>query len=197
MKSEQNETERLGFAQWVRGTFWGWLLGFVLIIVLAMAWDMIGGGAQFMIGIGMGAGVGFAQGRVARQWLNGTKRWVWASVIGMGVPFVVADLVKTVGFEFLYSLPLSVAMGGLLVGWLQRRLLFSLSDRANWWVPACLAGWSFAAGTTVLSDSLRGDAPGLWGALLYVALVLCGGVILGVVTGAALQWMLRRGRPAV
>ncbi|MCJ7714533.1 hypothetical protein MUO66_08780, partial [Candidatus Bathyarchaeota archaeon] len=50
--------------RWVGANIIGWLIGFVLVIVLAQAWELIGGGAQFMVGVGMGAGVGVLQSRV-------------------------------------------------------------------------------------------------------------------------------------
>lgn len=49
----------------------GWLLGIVLVILGAIAGDLIGiGGSQFVAGIGMGAGVRYMQGRVAKQWFG-------------------------------------------------------------------------------------------------------------------------------
>lgn len=195
MSSEHSQADRHFFARWVRGTFAGWLLGFVFIILGAIAGDLIGmRESQFIVGIGMGAGVGYAQGRVAKQWLGATRHWVWASVIGMGVPFVVFDLVAAVWSEFpnLLLLPL-VAIGGLLVGLLQRRILCSHSDRANWWVPACVAGWTLAAGTAASGPLLDIIFPGRWlSAILNLGVILLGGVVLGVVTGRVLVWMLRR-----
>lgn len=200
MSSEHSQADRHFFTRWVRGTFAGWLLGFVFIILGAIAGDLIGGGesqfeSQSIVGIGMGAGVGYAQGRVARQWLGATRRWVWASVIGMGVPFVVFDLVAAVWSEFahLRSLQLDVAIGGLLVGLLQRRILCLHSDRANWWAPACVAGWTLAAGTAASGPLLDIIFPGRWLSLiLNLGMILLGGVVLGVVTGGVLVWMLRR-----
>ena len=130
MNSESAQSNRRLFTRWVRATFLGWLLGFVVVIVLALAWDMIGGGAQFMVGVGMGAGVGYMQSRVVGEWADSPRRWLWASIIGMGAPFVLWDLSVLVGFEFVFSLPLSVLMGGLLVGILQWSLLRPHSDRA-------------------------------------------------------------------
>ncbi len=138
MSPGYSEVDRKFFTRWVRGTFAGWLLGFVFIILGAIAGDLIGMGereSQFIVGIGMGAGVGYAQGRVARQWFGATWRWTSASVIGTGGPFVASDFVSALWGEFLYSLPLVVVMGGLLVGLLQRRLLRSHSDRATGGCP--------------------------------------------------------------
>ncbi len=50
MSTEMRPPKRSLFAHWVRATTVGWLLGFVLVVALAMVWGMIGGGAQFRSG---------------------------------------------------------------------------------------------------------------------------------------------------
>ncbi len=189
MSIELSQAELKFFIRWVRSTFFGYLSGFVIIILGGIVGDLIGiPGSDFIIGIGMGAGIGYAQGRQARQWLGATWPWVWATVIGLGVPFVLEDLLSATGIEFdgLHSLQLDVAICGLLVGLLQLRLLRSHSDRAIWWVPVCVVGWTLAAWTA--SVNFIGE----WDAILNLGMILMGGVVLGVVTGGALVWMLRR-----
>lgn len=185
------QADRYDFRRWVRATFVGWLIGFVLVIVLALAWDMIGGGAQFMVGIGLGAGVGYMQSRVIGEWIDSVRPWLWASIIGMGMPFVLWDIGAAIGIESLFSLPRCVLVGGLLVGLLQRRLLSVQWDRANWWVPASVVGWSLPAGILALGDLVGGG----WGGLALGTAMLLGGAVLGAVTGGTLIWM--RLRPAV
>ena len=70
MSTEAMSSEPTAFHRWVRATTLGWLLGFVLVVVLSIAWDQIGGGAQFIVGVGMGAGVGIMQARVVGEWVN-------------------------------------------------------------------------------------------------------------------------------
>ncbi len=188
MRTEPGQEKRSLFSRWVRATTIGWLLGFVLIIILALAWDMIGGGAQFMVGVGMGAGVGYVQSRLVGKWIDKPRRWLWASVLGMGAPFLLWDLSSVVGATSLFSLPLNVLVGGLFVGILQWRLLHAHSDRAIWWVPACLVGWGLPAAAIALGDG--NVFPGPWGQLLSLGAMLFGGVVLGAVTGKALSWVL-------
>ncbi|MCP4584125.1 MAG: hypothetical protein GY839_21135 [candidate division Zixibacteria bacterium] len=145
-------------------------------------------GSDFIIGIGMGAGVGYAQGRIARQWLGTIWPWMWATVIGLGAPLLVEDLIAVAWSEFdsLHSLQLDIAICGLFVGLLQRYILRSHSNRANWWVPVSIAGWTLAAWTASVTFT------GEWDAILNLGMILMGGVVLGVVTGGALIWVLRR-----
>lgn len=180
--TEDSGTAPAIFSRWVRATFLGWLIGFVLVIVGALAWDLIGLQAQFMVGVGMGAGVGYMQGRVARewlgaggQWLGTSKPWLWSSIIGMGLPFVLWDLLAWTAIPF--SLGLCVALGGLLTGLLQARLLRPRSGAAGWWPLASLAGWTLGTGAGV-------DA-------LILGVILLGGLVLGIVTGGTLVRMHR------
>ena len=188
MRTEPGQEERSLFSRWVRATTLGWLLGFGLIIVLAIAWDMIGGGAQFMVGVGMGAGVGYVQGRLVGKFIDKPRPWLWASVLGMGTPFLLWDISAVIGAESVFSLPISVLVGGLFVGILQWRLLRPHSDRAAWWVPACVAGWGLPALAIALND--LHVLPDPWGELLSIGAMFFGGVVLGVVTGKALSWVL-------
>ena len=106
----------------------------------------------------------------------------------MATPFLLWDLSAVIGAQSLFSLPLSVLVGGLFVGILEWRLLRSHSARAIWWVPACLVGWGLPAAAIALGDWGAFPRPG--GQLLSLGAMLFGGVVLGAVTGKALSWML-------
>jgi hypothetical protein len=189
MGSEHIQADRHFFTRWVRATFIGYLLGFVFILLGGIVGDLLGlPGSDFILGIGIGLGVGYAQGRTASQLFGAARQWMWATVIGLGGLFLVEDIVAAAWSEFdnLHSLQLDVAIGGLLVGLLQRRILRSHSDRANWWVPASVVAWSLAAWTASVTFS------GALDAILTLGMILMGGVVLGVVTGGALVWMFRR-----
>lgn len=179
------------FFSWLRSTFFGYLIGFILILVGSILGDlagMEGPGGDFMIGIGMGLGVGYMQGRVLRQWLGVNSRWMWASVIGMGAPLVAEDIIAAVWSEFsdLHSMEFDIMICGLLTGLLQRQILCEQSDRANWWIPISLVGWTLAA--WVASITVVGE----WDALINLGAILSGGVVIGVVGGGGLLWILRR-----
>lgn len=168
-------------ARWVRATTLGWLLGVLLVILLAMAWDLVGGGAQFMVGVGMGAGVGIMQARVVG--VQGPSRWDWvvASVVGMGAPFVLWDLGSLVGLGALFSLPVCVLAGALFAGLLQARLLGGLARPR--WVLASVLGWGIPVALMAVGDALpRGP-----GSLLSLPAIFLGGACLGWVTGRALE----------
>jgi hypothetical protein len=175
---------------WMMSCAWGWMLGLVLVVALAAIWDLFGGGAQFMVGIGVGAGVGFAQGRVVSRYGVGARAWLIASVAGAGLPFVAADLLAHfAGWPFL--LPPYVLVAGSLVGAGQAWVLHPRTRRAPWWGPASLVGWAVPAGMVAVGDAL----PGFAGGLLSLTAILLGGVFLGAVTAPALAWIVTAGSP--
>lgn len=162
---------------WVRATFAGWCAGVVLAIAMAAAGDLVGlSGSQFMLGVGLGIGVGFAQERQLRKWV-GPRPWMWFTALGLSMPFLVGDLLRAVGVDLPYSLPLYVALGGLLAGLLQRRLLAPHVQRSWAWPIRSVLAWALAVGTVSVADLL--DIGGLAGALAYVGVVALGGVALG------------------
>ena len=188
--------------QWMRATFVGWILGIPLIIVLALVAEAAGiGGAQVIVGIGMGAGVGLMQGRIMRTMLAKLGPWFWSSVVGLGLPFLAADIANVVRWDFPYSIYVFVILGGLIVGILQAFILSSHFQNTGWWVVGSVAGWSMASATVAFADTLSRahSLRGIWGALAYLATVAAGGLVLGIVTGISLVVMLRNrmGRDSV
>jgi len=183
------------FGQWVRATWTGWALGVPFIIALALAGEAAGiGGAQALVGVGMGTGIRLMQGRAIRGVLHRSASWFWSCVAGLGVPFLAADIAKAAGWDFTYSLYVSVALGGFIVGIWQAFILRSRFHNAGGWVLASALGWTLAAGAAAVADAL--PLRRLWGAVAYLATVAVGGLILSSVTGISLVRLLRKETPA-
>ena len=179
--------------QWIRATWFGWLLGIPIIIVLALIGEAVHiGGSQFLVGAGMGAGIGLIQALVIRRILHKSVLWICSSIVGLGAPFVLTDLSKFVGWNLPYSLPLAIVLGGLIVGIWQALILRSRLRQTGWWIVASALGWALAGGTSAMADSPRAHAiRGIWGAVVYLGIIAAGGLILGLVTGLCLAWLLR------
>jgi hypothetical protein len=78
----------------------------------------------------------------------------------------------------------------VLAGALQWRLLRTLPVAGTtWWAVLTPIGW-LLAGSTVWINELLPKTPGLIGAGRYIAVVLSGGVVLGV--ASAVAWRLMR-----
>jgi hypothetical protein len=176
--------------RWIRATWFGWLLGIPIIVVLALIGEAVGiGGAQVLVGAGMGAGVGLMQGRAIRSILPKWGTWVWSCVVGLAAPFLVTDVAKVSGRDVAYRLFVSVAVGGIIVGVLQAIILRARFRKTLWWVVTSALGWTLADPVS-RSHALRG----LWGAVVYLGIVATGGLILGLVTGVCLAWMFEHER---
>jgi len=189
MNSNSVHEDRRFIAHWVRVTFGGYLLGFVLTMLGLIAGDLLGLPTVFqsVIGLGMGVGVGFAQRRLVKQVVGSAKHWILTSAVGLWAGFFVFDVVEAVWGELSnrQSLQFDVVLAGLFVGLLQWRILSSYLDRAGWWVLASTVGWGLAGRTANVTFSGELDA------ILNLGMILMGGVILGIVTGGVLVWMKR------
>lgn len=176
---------------WVKASTYGWLLGLLVIVVLAVAGDLVGfmgGDSQVMVGVGMGGGVGYVQSRVLRDWLARPSWWMVASAIGMGGLFIVRDAIVAWGGAFPYSLPVYVLVGSVVTGSWQSVLLRQVSAHANWWVVGSLLGWGVPAALIALGDTaLLGPVGGL---LSSVTIVL-GGAILGIISSRFMTSIVR------
>lgn len=179
--------------RWIRATFLGWTLGFVLAIALVLLAEGVGLPAlQFPLALGMGTGVGLVQARLVAPYLGARAPWILASALGLAAPFVLWDAAGLLGLNVRYSLAACVALGGLSAGLLQWRVLHAVSARAAWWIPASAAGWLLAASLVLVADRfVRPPAfAGLTGTLLYLLVLLAGGALLGVAGAPALRGIL-------
>lgn len=171
----------LPYTSWIVASALGWWLGFLLVVALALSWDALGlPQSQFMVGVGMGIGLGWTQARVVRTWLGAAGPWLRASVIGLAAPFIILDLAAA---AVPYSLGVAVIAASLLAGILQWRLLRARFDGAAWWIPGSVLGWALAAGPAAFPI----------GDLLFLV-ILGGGAVLGLVSGGA--FFRLRSRPA-
>ncbi len=185
------------FPRWILASLFGWILGVLIIMVLAQFLDSSHIGGQFPVGVGMGLAVGYTQWRVGRKWFGATSQWLWATLVGMGASFVLFDIVDALwkGAPFMIGsgylgLFLCVALGSLIVGIWQRRILESHSTRATWWIAGCIASWILATLTVVLImvPGRPESSLALWRNFGAIPL---GGAVFGVLTGGALVWLLR------
>lgn len=182
------------FVRWIRYTWLGWLLGIPIIIVLALIGEAIHiGGSQVLVGAGMGTGIGLMQSRVIRGLLPKSASWICSCIVGLGAPFLLTDLSKFVGWNLPYSLPAAIALGGIIIGIWQALILRSRFRKTGWWILASALGWTLAAGTSAIADSLPRShvLRGIWGAFAYLGIVTGGGLVLGTVTGLCLAWFAR------
>lgn len=185
---------RVSVGSWIRATWAGWLLGIPITILLAIAGEAVGGGGlQFLVGVGMGAGVGLMQGRIIKGVTGQSVRWLLSSVIGLSIPFLFTDVARLTVWDIPYSLYVCILLGGLIVGVWQAGILRPYFTNAGVWVAACGLGWSLAAASAAVSDFLFQSkfVRGIPGALAYLGVIAAGGLILGAVTGIVIARLNR------
>jgi hypothetical protein len=180
---------------WIGYTFLGWFSGILFIIFLSSFFDGLGiESMQFYIGLGMGATIGFVQWHLLKRAGLGIQHgWVWHSLLGLGLPFLIFDLLSKAGWSLheLY-LPVCVSTGGLLISLFQYRLLKPALPKANYWIAGSFAAWLLAAGTVLFIDYTKYVSSNNWVLFfLNLFLILFGGVVLGVITGTTFQYASR------
>jgi hypothetical protein len=174
-------------ARWIAVTFLGWTAGFLLAILFLVGVESVGiRQTQSPLALGMGAGVGFVQARMLSQYLGARAPWLAATALGLAAPFIITDILRVVGVPLPYSLPAFVAIGGIFASVLQWRLLRKITRRASLWLFASPVGWMLGGSTVWINDRWLPRIPGLVGALLFVLIILMGGVILGACTAPVL-----------
>lgn len=184
--SSQSE---LTLKHWIIASFIGWLAGAVLVVLTSGSFDAIGlEGFQFYIGISMGAGVGFFQWRKLPHERIGME-WIWSTMFGMGIPFLLFDLIKRfAGFSFGENyLPVCITIGAVLTSVWQTQILKRNDTAAQSWLWICLAGWVLASWTVISIDYVKLFIHhNLALFFINLTLIISGGAVLGAVTGPAL-----------
>lgn len=189
------KNKKLSVAKWTLYTFMGWFVGILFMLALASFLDSIGiEKFQFFIGVGLGAGVGFFQWRVLKTHMGVSTHWIWSSVLGMGIPFLLFDLISLYSTKPLgaYYLPLSTVTGAIFISVLQFIILKKYSPKASWWIFGSMTGWVLAAATVLSIDYIKLILHSNWALfIINLIMILGGGVVLGVVTGKTLLEIVR------
>lgn len=186
--------------QWTIATWLGWVLGVVVLLVALVVGESFLPPSEFLIGICMGGGVGWMQGRVLAGEGVSKGEWTLVTMIGIGLPFILGDILAAFGFALPspIRLPVTVAAGGFLAGLLQFRILRTVSSEAAWWVPAATGGWVLATLTASLSGMNTNEALGRWMSFLFsIGTIIVAGAVLGLLTGVVLKRVFDRPLPAV
>ena len=171
---------------WIKATFPGWLLGVVFILLLSSLLDSVGiEHMQFYLGVGMGTGVGFTQWLFLKKSLKMDVRWFLYSILGMGLPFIIVDLLPE--GMIAHKIATGISMGALTTGVMQHLLLKIHTRQAILLIPYSFIGWTMGVLTVFIIDYTMALKPilsnNLLLALINLLLILGGGLVLGFITG--------------
>lgn len=191
MNNTSNIKLNFPIKKWLIYNFFGWLFGTILVLILSSSFDAIGiENLQFFIPIGIGLGVGTAQWIIFKRITDIKKNWISVTVVGLTIPFLIADILSYFELLNLKSLfiPVCVGIGSLFVGFFQSKLLKKYNIRIlNWmivsflsWILIALAVYSIEY-TSLISDNV-------WFRFVTnLILLLSGGIILGIITWKYLE----------
>ena len=178
--SVQSEHEKIGWRfwrTWVLATTIGWPVGIITAFIAAEVVNLVyPKETNLVFGLCLGAVVGYMQRRFAKNPITASGRWILSTSIGMGIPFVVVVIAEEIRGGIPLGLVLIVPVGGLITGLLQLRNVRRHSGRSGWWVLASIVGWGL--GWLVVEFG-------------FVLGLVISGVLPGMVTGAALVWLLQ------
>lgn len=169
--------------KWILNSFAGWFAGILLILLFSSILEAMGiHHQQFYLGLGMGMGVCTMQWLQLRKHLSVSYWWVVSAAAGLGLPFVIFDLLPD-GILGNY-LPYAIAVGGLLAGLFQYLQMRTVARGAGRWVYGCWISWTAAVATVFLIDyTSRISIAVLLLAIINFALILAGGIIQGWISG--------------
>lgn len=191
-----NYSNDISLKKWTLNTIYGWLLGFVVIIILALISEALGiSDSQFFVGTGIATGVGFMQNRIIRKRLKIGWNWMWMTILGMTLSFVIFDF----GHNILaiipeFNLQLSVAVGGVIVGVLQYLILKAKSIKGSyWWILISSIGWTSAGLVVGVVDYLKDyiEVGPLVLILNLLLMVFFSSLVLGLITGTGFIRLLK------
>ncbi|MFM6983062.1 MAG: hypothetical protein ACKOXF_02945 [Chitinophagaceae bacterium] len=177
--------------KWMLFNFIGWFLGvFVMLGVSSLFEALSIRNTQIPVGVGMGFGIGLLQWWLLRTSVSLKFNWVWVSVFGMSLPFVVLEYLSPLSGEQVL-LP-AVCIGAIITGYVHYAILKPLLNKAILWLPASAFGWLSALAAVKLLDytHLMSDS-NLVLFFVNLGLILSGGVLLGASTSLALRKMLK------
>lgn len=190
-----NNTERLDMtelttARWISASFRGWLSGVLAVIAASGVFDAAGlEGYQFYLGISMGGCVGFFQWQTLSKTSSIGSAWIWSTFFGLGMPFLLFDLLKNYGVFVPgeNSLQYSIALGGAVTAFWQTLILKRAGYNASRWLLSGWAGWILAAATILAVDHTKMITSNNWALfVINLSLIISGGAVLGAVTGHSL-----------
>lgn len=130
-------------------------------------------GGILLPGIGLvpsGVAIGIFQWLVLKQYISKAWRWITVSAIGWSMGWMISLVAISLGLDFLAGMVIGVATGAAQWLVLRRELHWT-----GWWVAVSAVGWS--AGLSLL--------PG----------IMLSGIIAGVITGIALELLIRYPKP--
>lgn len=180
--------------QWILFTSLGWILGVLIILLLAGLLESIDINVDFPVGFGLGIGIGFMQWLVLRKYVAEAYKWIGLTVIGLSVPFILYDICSHLFYVAEIWLFLNFGLGGVLSSYLHFRFfLISLSKESKRWVLYSFYAWmlcllinsfQFIPNYHLLEKSTKD--------IINIITIFGSGPLFGLITGRGMAAILRK-----
>ena len=148
--------------------------------------------AGALVGIGGGIVVGALQWLVLERRLERSGSWIVACTVGgaiAGALLMAASGIANV--DWIVDEAVLIAgvwlVGGMVAAILQWHVLRRQLTGAGWWLVTSTSGWAIGVAVALLGG-VSGGVDEIMLAVVWTA----GGIVSGVITGAALVWLLRQ-----
>lgn len=196
-----NKQKPLTVTRWVLFTTYGWFIGILLIVVLAIIGESIlkmeeGSGGQAIVGIGMGAGVGLMQWLAVRNYLQSSQKIFWFTLIGFSIAFILMDIIGAITNSKINGvtisaeavLPYTILLSSLITSWLQYYFIFKkIIDNSIYWILFSIIGWFLATEITIgdfMPNIKFGEHfPKVFVFIIALSSLSVGGPVVGFITG--------------
>jgi len=176
--------------KWISYSTLGWSFGVVMVVLTALFLEMLnlGFSSQAVVGVGMGFGVGLLQWLILNKHLKISTRWILYSTGGLGLSFILADVV----FYFFelkpeIILPFATCLGALISGWFQdRKILRQIIERPSSWIFYHFVAWFVAYGVTMglfyMSGKITHYLPSYINFIMALGFLVIGGPVFGYIS---------------
>ena len=185
MKTKPIKFKKDFFLNWMLVVSGSWPISIILAIILShiIINPFYPKETNLIVGLCLGGTTGFAQWILLKKYFKISLWWIFASAIGIGVPFALIVISEEMGIVLPeplnnenVSIIVSSCIGGLLTGLLQAPLLKSVTKYSIWWIPISTVCWGIAM------------FPGIY---IEGFILVVGGVILAALSGYSIMKLLK------
>ena len=182
--------DALTLKKWVIFSTLGWVLGVIMISLMALFLEVLnlGFSSQAVVGLGMGLGVGLMQWLILKKFSKIDTTWLIASMGGLGFSYILADV-----FIYFYEVKPEIlsahatGLGAIISAWFQERLVLNkMAKQPSLWVPYSFTAWIIAHSVTMglfyMSGKINSEFPSYISIMLALLFLVIGGPILGYIT---------------
>ena len=189
MSNTGKQTGKDFLMKWTLFTSISFFIGFMFSLGLGYIFaSFVPDLVNLLFGLVIGLTVGYIQWFFLKERIPVSNFWGMASLIGLGIPFLIAVILDKLGMRVTisdnhpYSYVVAFAAGGFFSALLQLNLLKSYSSKSGWWLVVSFIAWGAGTGLVFLVNI---------GTTIILRLIT-GGLLIGIITGSGLIRIIKK-----